>query len=338
MLFSLAVQCTANPILTVRQPVPQMTAQRHHASLESYHAPSSQTPWDYKAHSRIGEAAHPGPILLEDDFEATPDQSIDPTLLQIGCSNTAGLRQKEPQAISLGPGIWAYTETQLSSITQPNCAARLRALAHQQQRHLRVFAGAPARLRSRSQWAGSWTGVLITSDIPAHVLKLPLTQEVHESGRILTTRHLLSDTQIQIATIYGFPKGPTYPQAFALTSHLLEVVTTELVIGSSGCRVVLGDLNADPDQLEVFDTWRRYGWESLQTSAHTRFNWSIQATCKGARERDQIWLSPEAQSLVAGLQHQDIFADHSTLSVFLRMPTASVKLLSWPKPSRIPWE
>ena len=53
---------------------------------------------------RVGEATNPGPSLL------------------LGTSNPTGLRSKEPLAIEFGPGIWHYSETQLSSVTVKSCS------------------------------------------------------------------------------------------------------------------------------------------------------------------------------------------------------------------------
>eukprot|EP00435_Cladocopium_sp_Y103_P032036 s2378_g8.t1 len=53
---------------------------------------------------RFGEALHPGPSPLGE--------------LVVGCTNPGGLRFKEALAISQGPGVWTYAETQLSAVTQ----------------------------------------------------------------------------------------------------------------------------------------------------------------------------------------------------------------------------
>ena len=60
--------------------------------------------WD--AGYRFGEALHPGPFHN----------------LVIGCTNPSGLRSKEALAVSQGPGIWTYSETQLSAVTQIFCS------------------------------------------------------------------------------------------------------------------------------------------------------------------------------------------------------------------------
>lgn len=99
--------------------------------------------------------------------------------------NPSGLRQKEPHTIELGPGIWGYSETQLSVHTFQTCQGRLRSLARQSQRRLWVHGGAPARLCSKSSWAGTWPGVMTTSDFPSHHVQLPWLSEESACGRLL---------------------------------------------------------------------------------------------------------------------------------------------------------
>ena len=145
---------------------------------------------------------------------------------------------------------------------------------------------------------------------------------------------------LQIGAIYGFPKGPTYPHAYSLTSRLLAPLTEELVLGSCGPRFIMGDFNATPgdrSHLEAFDTWLRMGWRSVQDYAAQVLQWTPQNTCKGATNRDMIWASPEALALMHDIRLQDRFADHSTLSIGLRLQAHIPRLLHWPKPRHIPW-
>ena len=50
-----------------------------------------------------------------------------------------------------------------------------------------------------------------------------------------------------------------------------------------------------------------------------------------------IWASPEALALMHDIRLQDRFADHSTLSIGLRLQAHIPRLLHWPKPRHIPW-
>ena len=90
---------------------------------------------------RWGEALHPGP---HDGVS---------TIVQFGFSNPSGLRKKEEIAVGLGPGIWSFSETHLSQVTQRSCASSLKQLAAAAGRDLKVHLGAPVAPRPHSEWA-----------------------------------------------------------------------------------------------------------------------------------------------------------------------------------------
>ena len=54
-------------------------------------------------------------------------------------SNPSGMRGKELQALDLGPGLWFFTETQLSEATMPSVRRSLQLGARQQHRQVRVI-------------------------------------------------------------------------------------------------------------------------------------------------------------------------------------------------------
>ena len=272
-----------------------------------------------------GEALNPGPDDL--DFDS----------VWFSFSNPSGLRSKEGHVIDLGPGIHACSETQLSYVTQPSCAQQFRLLAKEQSRMVRVHMGAPAPLRTRSEWAGSWTGVATISDFPSQEIMLPYASE-RSCGRVLTTRHFLGHLSVVHAVVYGFPPGPTWPQAKSLTSSMLEILTTELVLGLQGPRVIGGDFNLGTSDSPQFDVWRRLGWCSAQDLAFSLWGTVPSPTCKGQTERDLIWLSPEAISLCREVMLRDIFCDHSTIFVRLGISHSASLTRVWPLPSAIPWD
>ena len=166
---------------------------------------------------RWGEARHPGPGLLA-SFQCSDDYDH-MSVVRFGCSNPSGLRRKEPLVIEHGPGVWGYSETQLSAITKKTTSGILKSLASQMNRHLRVHTGADVRPRISSEWAGSWSGTLVTSDFPSQVVQMPWPNDVYNSGRVLTTRHVINGLPVLHTTIYGFAKGPTWPKAHALTER-----------------------------------------------------------------------------------------------------------------------
>ena len=205
-------------------------------------------------------------------------------------------------------------------------------------RHIRALFGAPAPLRVGSQVAGTWTGVGVHSDYPCQQLNVQWPAGEYASGRVMLTRHFTSSIALQIGSIYGFPSSPTWPRHKQLTQSLLRALTTEMVVGSSGPRLIVGDMNTARDTPGEFDVWRRYGWVEAQHLAQTLWQQEPEWTCKGTTQIDHIWLSPEAACLcrTVGLVH--LFADHRTLFVDLAVANHASSIRAWPCPSKIAWD
>eukprot|EP00438_Fugacium_kawagutii_P031979 Skav207040 [mRNA] locus=scaffold975:198961:208505:- [translate_table: standard] len=271
-----------------------------------------------------GEALNPGPPLAS------------PGVVPFSFANPSGLRTKEEMVLSMGVGVHSFAETQLSHQTQRSCAKSLRSLAAQEHRDLRVHFGAPAALRANSDWAGGWTGVATVSDWPSREVQLPYSNE-RDCGRLLVTEHFFGSQSVQCATVYGFPVGPTWPQARALTSSLLQILSTEIVLGSSGPRIIGGDFNAECGALEAFDFWSRLGWQNAQCFAHQAWYQEPRPTCKNATSPDMVWMSPEAVALCRYVDVAELFSEHATVTVGLSVDGCVPPTLVWPLPSPIPW-
>ena len=270
---------------------------------------------------RWGEALNPGPTET----------------VHLGTSNPSGLRSKELIALGLGPGLWFFTETQLSTVTQRSVQRALQHGARQAHRHVRITKGAPAPLRRNSEWAGAWTGVLSMSDFPAREIRLTWPDMEYSTGRILVTEHHIGTLPITAATIYGYAQGPTYPSALALTDGILRTITKEVVLGRGGPRVIVGDFNASPDELEQCQLWRARGWIECQDWAHQCWQIPIRTTCKNATRRDFIWMSPEAAALCSDVQVNPHFMEHDTVQISLKISRTVPMQLQWIHPAQIPW-
>eukprot|EP00438_Fugacium_kawagutii_P032420 Skav234923 [mRNA] locus=scaffold840:956698:961575:+ [translate_table: standard] len=272
-----------------------------------------------------GEALNPGP--------GCGAQHV----VSVGFTNPSGLRGKEAQALSLGQGIWNFAETQLSHVTQRSSWQSFRSLAVASGRDLRVHMGAPVATRANSQWAGTWSGVCAISDHPSKELSLAYGGE-RSCGRLLTTQHFVNGLPLLISNVYGYPRGPTWPRAKQLTTELLSVLTQEIVLGSTGPRLIGGDFNWEEADLEPFALWQRFGRRSAQDLAWELWGVEKQKTCKAATTPDIVWLSPEAQALLHEVLVHDVFMEHAVVQVSLRVPSGPSVVLAWPRPSTIPWE
>ena len=140
------------------------------------------------------------------------------------------------------------------------------------------------------------------------------------------------------ATVYLPPKGPTYPRAVELSESLLTPITEELVLGRSGYRVILGDMNCPAGSLRQMQLWQSCGWIELQDLMFQKYGIPKRATCKSATSPDQIWLSPEVVPLVQNVAFWNIFPDHQVLIAGLFFPPVRVVEPQWRLPGHIPWE
>ena len=175
------------------------------------------------------------------------------------------------------------------------------------------------------------------SDFPCRPQQIPYPSGLYESGRIVLARHFLADVQFQVATVYGYVSGPTWPDARPRTDNMLRCLTHELVLGARGLRAITGDFNHDLETLEQCAIWRSHGWIELQNLAESLWGTAIRPTCKHATRRDYIWLSPEAAACCVQASVIEVFQEHSTLIAGFSLPGHAVSEITWPLPSEIPW-
>ena len=109
---------------------------------------------------------------------------------------------------------------------------KLAQLGRAQKRQVRCIEGAPAPLRAHSHWAGSWTGVLIATDLqhdPSLCPGTPASLRPAESPRPGTSSMVRPSLRRPSTASH-----PTYPDARALTDRLLATITREIVVGLQG--------------------------------------------------------------------------------------------------------
>ena len=258
-------------------------------------------------------------------------------MVHFGTSNPSGLRGKESLAADLGPGVWHFSETQLSAVSLPSSARALKALTRTQRRDVRILAGAPAPLRSGSSWAGAWSGVLTLSDYACRPLQLQWMHEAYHTGRVQVLHHHVHGAPVLTANVYGFPQGNTFANPRARTEQLLETLTHELVLGRKGIRIISGDFNHWHGDLEQVNIWKLQGWVEAQDLAQALWQQVPQPTCKHATHRDFVFLSPEAAALCKSVEVREVFAEHSTIIAGLRLNMVASPQ-SWPLPAEIPWQ
>ena len=330
MISSLFFQAGAHQSTLARHIVPSAAPLVGDRELESGERLSFQRVLSHmcqRAHdpfpgTRLGEASNPGP-----GHE-----------LHIGTSNPSGLRSKESLVAELDPGIWTMAETQLSLPTQWSVRKSFQFLGRQQHRSLKCHFSAPVALRNNSDWAGSWGGVACISDFPSSQYTLDFPTQHWDSSRVLATHHVVGCFPILVCSFYGFPKGPTFPSSRAQTDILLEHLTKQVVFGYHGMAIIQGDFNHGREELQQPLLWQELGWASAQDLAKQRWGHTWTPTCKGATERDFIWISPALQNFFSSFKIYDTFMEHSTLQATFQLPMQQVPYWVWPLPSKIPWQ
>ena len=276
----------------------------------------------------IGEASNPGPSSDGSEIE-----------FNLGTINVAGLANKVDLTASLAPGFWGCTETQLSYAGQQSFNAAFRHVTRLQNRQVRLVHGAPAPPRLLDSEAGSWTGVLAFSDFPTRPMMAKWSGAEYSSGRVVLSATQVGSFTLTGATVYGPAKSPTFKRPVQLTREILDSIEEEIVHGSSGCRFICGDWNADLQELPHAQRWMQLGWKEIQLAAAEWWGFPIRPTSKRVAVRDYMFLSPELWRFLTNVEViSDVYPDHSLVSATLKFPVQSVPFNFWRMPARIPWQ
>ena len=270
---------------------------------------------------RIGEAQNPGPCFA------------------LGTANPSGINGRHLSFASLPDGIWGVSETHATAQVHRSFAKALR-FAGLPSRTLRTLHGAYAPLRSNSEFAGAWTGVMHISCFPCRTVATPWRGLEHSSGRALISHFVVGSHHITGATVYGVPPSASCRHPLKTTEDILETISREVVIGHSGYRFVSGDMNCDTHDLAIFQSWQRLGWVEVQLEGLRRWGSTPMPTSKGKTIKDHVWLSPElAVHLKSVKVEDDHFPDHSVLYAELELPEgiAPSQVRAWALPAPFPW-
>ena len=290
----------------------------HSVVVHGCQVPVSQA-WRYETTCRVGEASHPGPNLA------------------IHCVNPTGLGGKEDLVYDLEPGITCISETHLAAPGMASSCGALRSRAHLEHRRLRVLPGACLPLRARSQFTGTWSGVMQLSDVPCHRLQMQWPQNEFDAGRVQTAVFYVCGIPIQGTVVYGWSPGPTWPRARQATRQLLQHLTLECVQGAQGMRFITGDFNGDDSSFPEWNAWQSAGWKEIQ-QLHLDFHQEGPfPTCKGRTQPDRLWVSPELAMHFQRCQVRDLFADHAALTGHFDIPMSAACYNWWPMPAKVPW-
>eukprot|EP00435_Cladocopium_sp_Y103_P008923 s91_g2.t1 len=255
-----------------------------------------------------------------------------------GNANTTGLMGKSANLAALGKtsATFAVQETHLTA----QGISRFRKEMIWQKTKFTMTHGAPAPPKNHSlrTLGGKHTGVAFLSTHPIRTLAHHWNKQDFDTGRCLATAAYIDQRWITMGTVYGFNEGAHSVEVQQHTDRLLTGLTSRIVDGAQGLRMISGDWNLDRSLIPQADYWEAKGWVEAQQLANRLWNRPIMCTCKKTTVKDFLYLSPEMIPYVEDVQLDwNHFADHATILVFLREFDKPPKLPMWRKPKPLQW-
>ena len=198
---------------------------------------------------------------------------------------------------------------------------------------------APPKFDSVRTIGGRHTGTGILSAYPCRALDHHWTKEQFQSGRCQVAAAFVQDRWITCGTVYGFSERSHCLDVQQNTGRLLDGLTSRVVDGAHGLRIVTGDWNQERQNLHQADYWESKGWMEAQQFAQRRWSTPAMATCRRTTIKDYMFLSPEIQPYVVDIQLDwSLFSDHTVLQVYLADLGKPPPVPMWRKPAHIDWQ
>ena len=183
---------------------------------------------------RWGEAGNPGP--------GSSPAASQSSILRIGAANVTRLKGREDEVKSLGPGVWALTETS----SRANEIAARRAFFRKHK--LWYHPSAPCQPRTKREIAcGSVTygGVAVVSSHPTRVSREPLSKSLAATTRLLVSFIHAGQCEIMLITVYLPPSSVSQDkrqQRLLLCDALMDQAVSA-AFEWGGLAVIAGDFN-----------------------------------------------------------------------------------------------
>ena len=265
---------------------------------------------------RPGEATTPGPVL--------------------GNLNPTGLMGKASEIATLPHGVYAFQESHLTS----SGIRKFKQELHWSKSGFKLCHGHPAPPKNDSlrTIGGKHTGTGILSTFPCRPLEHHWTAEQFQTGRCHVAAAHVQNRWITVGTVYGYSERSHCLDVQQSTGILLDGLTSRVVDGAHGLRIVTGDWNQERHNLHQADYWEAKGWLEAQQFATRRWTVPPIATCRRTTIKDYVFLSPEIQPYVCDIQLVwSRFSDHAVIQVFLTDLDHPAVVPMWRKPASINW-
>ena len=265
---------------------------------------------------RLGEATTPGPVL--------------------GNLNPTGLMGKASEIASLPHGVYTFQESHLTSQGIRKFKQELQWSKSGYQ--LSHGHPAPPKNDSLRTIGGKHTGTGVLSAYPCRPLDHHWSPEQYQTGRCHIAAAYVQTRWITCGTVYGYSERSHCLDVQQSTGLLLDGLTSKVVEGSHGLRIITGDWNQERQNLHQADYWEAKGWMEAQQFALQRWSVPPIATCRRTTIKDYVFLSPEIQPYVCDVQLDwSRFSDHAVIQVHLTDLGRPALVPMWRKPSAIDW-
>ena len=262
----------------------------------------SSTYWNTP--TRIGEAAHPGPvnIALVNPTSIVSKTSQFGTL--VSDHNTDIICASETAATAKAQKLFATT-------LKTHCGFKsLWSNPVEDQFH---------RSDGDGSFRGRASGVGVFSKLPMRLATDTLTEEMQTTSRLIHTVHTVGAMQFQILTVYGLASHS--PSATATTDGLI-VAALEASRLLRLPTIICGDFNALPLQLECGSLLSRYGFQDLLQLHHQIYGKVMQPTCRDTTNPDNALLCPAMTKWLTGIKVEDeqLFDCHKVVCLSFNIP------------------
>ena len=260
---------------------------------------------------RLGEASNPGP--------------------HFGCMNPTGLMGKGNVVSQLpASSVWAVQETHLTATG----ISRFKQELKWNDSDLKIVHGAPAPPKTEGLHTigGKHTGVCFLSNFPCRAIAHDWKPDEFATSRVQTAASFVNGHWINMGTAYGYANSCSIEMQ-QQTDNLLTGLTSRIVEGSSGKRIISGDWNITRDCLVQADYWESLGWMEIQEVAKMKWGWVPQATCKKTTIKDYMYVSPELIPLISNVSVDwSFFPDHAVVMFEVDNMGTPPKVPMWRKP------
>ena len=178
----------------------------------------------------------------------------------------------------------------------------------------------------------------MVSKHPARPLPHAFDVQVYSSARVQVAGVALADTWVTIGMMYGFPCNASHKQARYQTDAMLADLVDRVGCQAAGPRAIGGDFNFGPDELGQLHRLHTLGFTEVQDLRAWRTGHSVEATGRGSKRIDQLWISPELQRALTGVKVEfDHWADHAAVMATFEHAGLVATVASWPTPLQFPW-